>query len=223
MAVEAKRVYGYRQVHGLYLVGGILSAPCDRLPLPLEVCPVCGSGIKVSRVFTKINAAKIWGPHDKHTVSYKALDKSIVVTTDDNCRDTIRPCFVCDPKDEVGFIMLIWEKNYSTPADFIKEGVALGVSKRIPFIPKELELGKTVVFFAHHKACVDNGLKLGTDGQVIAFIYKTGIFAAFIPQKVEGLYWESELKGKKGKKLLEKLEKRGITPVSIPDGDKDHA
>jgi len=48
---------------------------------------------------------------------------------------------------------------------------------------------------------------------------KLGIFCAFIPKRVEKLVWESELTDEK----REQLEKRGITPVSIPDGDMDNA
>jgi len=46
-----------------------------------------------------------------------------------------------------------------------------------------------------------------------------GIFCAFIPKRVEKLIWESQATPEE----LEKLEKRGITPVLIPDGDADHA
>jgi len=31
------------------LVGNYISIPCDRLPFPLDVCPVCGHGIKLGR------------------------------------------------------------------------------------------------------------------------------------------------------------------------------
>ncbi|GAI85408.1 unnamed protein product, partial [marine sediment metagenome] len=47
---------------------------------------------------------------------------------------------------------------------------------------------------------------------------KLGIFCAFIPKRVEKLIWESQATPEE----LEKLEKRGITPVPIPDGDQDH-
>jgi hypothetical protein len=49
-------------------------------------------------------------------------------------------------------------------------------------------------------------------------IYKTGVFCGFIPQAIEQLIWESEAT----KERLAELEKRGITPVIVPDGDKDH-
>lgn len=213
MAVEGIRGCGYRKVGGLYLCGSYISVPCDRLPLPLEVCPVCGQGVKVSRGFTKINPYRLWGIHQ-------------------DCID-FHPCFVCDPKDEVAFIMGVGERYY-TPEEFLDEAKRMGVSKRIPFIPKELKLGETIVYLAHPKACeVHQGAALQ---QAMAMVEEAktsrprlleaekvekawGIFAAFIPKLVEKLVWKSELTDEK----REQLEKRGISPIIIPDGDKDHA
>src|SRR5260370_22228167 len=41
MAVEAKRGCGYRKAGGLYLVGGGIGLPCDRLPYEIHECPCC--------------------------------------------------------------------------------------------------------------------------------------------------------------------------------------
>jgi|GEM_PF-2940968 len=49
MAVEARRGCGFRKINGLYLVGGGLSAPCDRMPYRLDRCPTCGEGVKFTR------------------------------------------------------------------------------------------------------------------------------------------------------------------------------
>ena len=46
----------------------------------------------------------------------------------------------------------------------------------------------------------------------------SAIFYAFRPQRVEMLIWESEATSEN----LEKLKKRGITPIVVPDGDPDH-
>lgn len=215
MAQEARRGCGYRRVGGLYLCGNYIGVSCDRLPYPLETCPVCGGGIKVSRGFTKINPLHLFGIHH-------------------DCTDTLRPCFVCDPKDEPAFIMGVGERFYKTPAEFMEEARQLGVSKRIPFIPKEMQLGKTVVYLAHPKACeatetpaLQCSMNLGQDnGDSKPRLLDAekrkkvmGIFTAFIPQRVEKLIWESEATEEE----LEKLRKRGITPVIIKDGDPDHA
>lgn len=215
MAQEAIRGCGYRRVGGLYLCGEYIPVRCDRLPYPLEICPTCGGGIKVSRGFTKINPLTLFGYHQP-------------------CGDRIRPCFVCDPTEAPAFIMGVGEKFYKTPGDFLEEAHQLGISKRIPFIPKDLELGKTIVYLAHPKACqVKESVALqkmlaivsGDESNQPKLLdtekveYKLGIFSAFIPHRVEKLVWEKDATPEE----LEKLEKRGITPVIIKDGDVDHA
>jgi len=214
MAQEAIRGCGYRHVGGLYLCGGYIPVPCDRLPYPLDICPTCGGGIKVSRGFTKINPLRLFGYHQP-------------------CGDKIRPCYVCDPQDEQAFIMGVGEKYYKAPGDFIEEAHRLGISKRIAFIPKELQLGKTIVYLAHPKACeVREPVVMQ---QAMAILEETqtqrprlletatverrqGIFSAFIPQRVEKLIWETDATPEE----IEKLNKRGITPVIIKNGDTDH-
>ena len=233
MASESKRGCGYRKVGGLYMVGEYISVPCDRLPLRLASCPVCGAGIHFTRSMTEINPNKLFGQHDGSLV--ELIDDQPVTAI---CKDKIRPCHVCDPPDAVAFIMMVGEKYYS-PESFMEEAGKMGVSKKIPFIPKKLKLGETIVYLAHPKACVvkevlvlqhamamaggdrDNGQPrlLEAEKEDGAL----GIFCAFIPQRIEKLVWGSELEGEQGEKLKESLEKRGITPVPIPDGDADHA
>jgi len=214
MAVEQIRGCGYRKVNALYLVGEYLSSPCDRMPFPLTACPVCGQGIKVSRGFTQVNPCRLWGIHQ-------------------DCKDKFRPCFLCDPQDQPAYIMLVGAGSYKTPQDFLEEAREMGISKRIPFVPKDLELGKTVVYLAHPKACdVRESVALQ---QAMAIVEGTetkqprlletekvekalGIFCAFIPKRVEKLVWESELTNEKRKQLA----KRGITSIAVPDGDLDH-
>ena len=239
MAVEQRRLCGWRRVGGLYLCGEYISVSCDRLPLPLTTCPVCGQGIKVSRGFTKINPLRLWGTHDQEVrVFNKEPDRSMVDgplhVTKRICTDRIRPCHVCDPQDQPAFIMLVGAGNYKTPEDFLDEAGRMGISKRIPHIPKDLELGRTIVYLAHPKACeVREPVALQ---QAMAIVEKSetnqprlletekiersiGIFCAFIPKRIEKLIWESKATPEE----LDKLEKRGITAVKIPDGDKDHA
>lgn len=215
MAVEAKRGCGFRKVGGLYLRGEYISIPCDRLPFPLDVCPVCGHGIKVGRGMTEINPLKLFQNHT-------------------DCNDKFHPCFVCDPEDKTAYIMRVGEKFYPMPEDFINEGLVQGISKRIAQIPRNLEIGKTVIYLAHINACVVK--EPVAIQQAMAILEQTepprlidapkqkrvmGIFSAFIPQRIEKLFWQSEL-DKMTDKELEMLKNRGITPVGIPDGDKDH-
>ncbi|MBA7567811.1 hypothetical protein ES708_09529 [subsurface metagenome] len=212
--IEPIRGCGYRKINALYLCGEyICHEPCDRMPFPLTTCPVCGQGIKVSRGFTQVNPYQLWGIHE-------------------NCNDAFRPCFLCDPQDKPAYIMLVGEKYY-TPESFLEEAHRMGISKRIPFIPKELELGTTLIYLAHLKACevkvaaaVQQAMSIleGSESQQPKLVEtdrvekKLGIFAAFIPKRVEKLIWKSDATPEE----LEKLERRGISPVIIPDGDKDH-
>lgn len=140
MAIEGKRGCGYRKVGGLYLVGGALDFPCDRLPYPLSICPVCGHGTKIGRGYTRINPFKLFGNHDKEAAI--SNDSSVTIPV---CQDVIRPCIMCDPPDDTAYIMLVGDKFY-TPESFLKEAQEMGVSKRVAFIPQEFEMGKTIIY-----------------------------------------------------------------------------
>lgn len=217
MASEAKRGCGYRKVGGLYLVGEYISVPCDRLPFPLDICPVCGAGIKVGRGMTEINPLHLFQRHNE-------------------CRDIHHPCFVCDPTDEPAYIMRVGEKFYPMPEDFINEGIIQGVSKRIAQIPKNFTIGKTVLYLAHINACVAREPVAVQQAMSILDNHEPnqprlveaekvkrvmGIFSAFIPKRIEKIYWQRDIDNMSGEERLA-LEKRGITPVGVANGDADH-
>ena len=196
MAIEASRGCGYRKVGGLYICGGGMQTPCDRLPYPLGLCPVCGSGVKFTRGWTWINWKKFAGNHSDLSEPGKCVCG--LITTYKNL------CPVCNPGERPQPFGLLWvgESSY-TLESFSRETAVMGVSRRIPAIPRGLKLGQTVVLLVHRDA-------LGKD--------KPGVFEAFTPQTLELLIWESEATEEK----LAELVKRGITPIIIPDGDKDH-
>ena len=199
MASESRRGCGFRKVGGTYLMGGLEGSPCDRLPYPLTICSTCGQGTKVSRGFTRINPLKLFGLHDYDPSNDKNLITCMTATLSNlvktTCQDVNRPCIICDPTENVSYIMLVGEKYYS-PESFIKEGISLGVSKRIPFIPQEFKVGKTVIYLAHKKACVQKGNgEADKKGRIKMLQETTGIFGAFIPHRIEKLFWESQLKG----------------------------
>lgn len=217
MAVEAKRGCGYRKIGGLYLVGGGLFTACDRLPLPLESCPVCGGGIHFTRAMTEINPARLFGNHE-------------------GCTDSFRPCHVCDPADDAAYIMSVGQKHY-TPQSFMEEAMRLGVSKRIPYIPKNMKLGHTVVYLAHPKAVAEKCEPVLQQAMAVAaghgndqtrlldaehHEYRLGIFFAFIPRAIEKIVTESYMSSDEGKKEQEKMAKKGVTLVPVPDSDEDH-
>lgn len=208
--IEKRRGCGYRKVGACYLCSDGIWVSCDRLPLKVGHCPVCGAGIHFTRSFTEINPLRLFGIHQP-------------------CSDRLRPCHICDPKDAPAFIMTVGAKYY-TPMSFLEEAAEMGVSKKIPFIPKKLELGRTVVYLAHPKAVEVRGpLAVQQAMSVVENIdnpqlrlleaehkptYEMGIFCAFVPTRVEKLVWESELTDEK----REELERRGVTPIPVPDG-----
>ena len=148
MAQEAKRGCGYRKVGALYLVNdGKMFASCDRLPFPLNCCPVCDAGFKPFRGVKKINPVALFGSHE--------------VCTDD------RLCLMCDGTlpnrqlllDEEGgvidvgdYLMCVGERFYPKAGDFLAESLNMGVSKRISTIPNNLIVGHSWVFLAHPTA-----------------------------------------------------------------------
>ena len=212
MAQEPERGCGFRKVNGLYLVGSYLAISCDRLPFPLKTCRTCGAGTHFTRAMTEIIPSRLFGLHD-------------------NCADKLRPCFVCDPVKKPAYLMMVGEKFYPSINHFLKEAEKFGISKRVPFIPKNLKIGEPVIYLAHNKACIEKkpiddqpSLPLGNEVQTRMIDAKEkqikafGIFAAFIPQRIEMPVWKSALT----KKKRAELEKRGITPVPLKDGDKDH-
>jgi hypothetical protein len=213
MAVEKARGCGYRKVNGLYLVGDVNTvALCDRLPYKIDNCPVCSSGLKFSRGWSWIDWQKYAGEHGS------LIDALSPERKNAECRDDVN-CPICWPSRFVQPYGLIWvgEKFY-TPDAFVRESLQLGISRRIPFtgsIPrmsKNLKLGETWILFAHKHVIKVGKDALGKD------LYEPAIFHSFRPTRLELLLWESEAVPER---LLE-LEKAGITPIIIPNGDKDH-
>jgi len=223
MAVEPKRGCGYRKQGGLYLVSGGTGMPCDRLPIRLDVCPVCSHGFKQSRGFTWVDLfGLVGGAHDNC-----------------NCFDGCPLCF--NPKS-IGKGGLLWigAKFYKTAADFLKEGIEMGFSRRIGALPRNFKVGETWVLLAHpqHVGCdVCQGTGLPPESLVGELSRETvateetakcetckgtgklpGIFFVWRPERVEKILPES----KRDSEEVAELVKQGITPVFVPDDDPDH-
>lgn len=218
MAVEARRGCGYRKVGGIYLVTDGGGMPCDRLPIPLTVCPTCNHGIKQSRGWTWLDVAElVGGVHP-------------------SCMDEF-PCPLCMATAEMGKAGLLWvgEKFYKTPADFAAEANRLGVSRRISAVPREFKVGETWVLLAHPKTvrcepCHGSGVVPGelASAEVKDFVpcqacsgsgKAPGIFHVVRPRRLEIIVTESQ---SKDAEYMESLAKRNLTPVVVPDNDKDH-
>lgn len=170
--IEAKRGCGYRKPGkngvGVYLMGGELSAPCGRLPIPLLRCPTCDCGIKPSRSWTWIEPAGL----------FRVVREKPCLT------DTGKPepsCALCPIGNAMplGRHGLLWigEAFYKSPHDFVKEAAALGLSRKLPALPRGFELGKTWVYLAHRAA-----VQKVVDG---AAVVQPGVFSAFRPHRID--------------------------------------
>lgn len=209
MAVEARRGCGFRKVGGLYLVGSGGGHGCDRLPIPLVVCPCCGQGIKQTRGWTWVDVAALTGG------DHQACLNAAVAGTE------LRPgschcpqfCPLCWNVQGMGKAGLVWigTQFYATIEAFEAEAKTLGVSRRIAALPRGFELGKSWVLFAHPRGIIQ------AKGDLAAG-YVPAIFRVWKPERIERIYDESQ----RGSDEVAADEKRGITPIFVPDADKDH-
>jgi hypothetical protein len=236
MAIEAKRGCGYRKVGGLYLIGGKLSAQCCKLPVMLNVCPTCGGGIKQTRGFTWIDPRPFFGGTCIDVRRFAPCPASPVDGSG---------------LGERAGLLWIGERFYPTPQHFLAEGQSLGVCRRIAAIPRELELGKTWILLAHPKSGTKTVITCKIDDEIAAefdvdpnrandpgvdaaarFQNRNpaclvsvetrqcpAIFSMFVPTRIEKIVTESEAADVEA---MAALEKRGITPVAVPDHDPDH-
>jgi hypothetical protein len=197
MATEPIRGCGYRKIGGLYLVGGQLMLPCDRMPFELKVCPVCSCGIKPARSWTWIEPVRLFGDHEKCNCRDFERANTLISTHCPMCHPT--EVFRADswhqgnPENRLGEFEppkkagLLWIGHgyYPTPDHFNREANKLGISRRISHIPKGFKVGATWVFFAHQKCNLNLG---GVFDQYV----RPGIFSAFFPRRIEMLVKQSD-------------------------------
>lgn len=160
---------------GIYLIGAGDFEPCERLPFPLEVCLCCGAGIKPARGFTWIDPITLFARHaNPPCTDHVGLEVEGLVHDHDNC-------YLCNPAHAVGpRAGMIWigNKFYKTGIQFMNEARQMGISRKLPFLPNDFEIGKSVVFLAHRKVYVkydEQGLPM----------WGQGVFTAFKPIRVD--------------------------------------
>lgn len=180
---EAERGCGYRR-KGFYLIGKGTGRGCGKLPFPLTVCPCCGNGIKHSLGWTWINAAQ--------------LMKDAKCKTEGDCQGCPLHC----PPEKMG-LLWIGESFYKTPADWIKEGVEQGISRRISGVPRGFKVGVDWVAVAHKKA-ISN-----PDGT-----FTPAIFYVFQPTEVQYV-----IDGTESEDELNEMERRGLKLVKLERTD----
>lgn len=224
---------GWRKEGGLYLITDGGGRVCYKLPVPLDICPTCGAGIKFSRGFTWIDSDKLLGDRG---CAPPALDGGVSYCDE---------CALALPR--LGRAGLIWigEQFYKTPLDFTREAARLGISRRIASVPRDFEVGKTWILLAHLKAiskpceeCGGSGrahvraplmigdgaaasVEAGTVTTIVPFekcaecegdgqTYTPGIFHLFQPARIEYVVTGDESQGE-----IDEIIKRGIVPVEI--------
>jgi hypothetical protein len=180
---EAARGCGTRKVGGLYMVDFETDfSPCGKLPLAMPVCPTCCQGIKPARQFVWIDADAILAP---------------AVEAECQNPDCSKGCPLSNASNKFGRAGLLWvgEKFYPTPADFMMEASAQGISRRVNFVPRGFEIGKSWVLLGHIRAA---GPKT------------PGIFTMFRPKAIDIV-----CDGSEGEKEIDDYISRGITPVTL--------
>ena len=201
MAVEARRGCGYRKVGGLYLMGGTGGMPCCKMPIPLHVCPTCHGGIKQTRGWSWIDPQ----PWIKGTCQDRLVGAGL----------KLQGCPLAVPGmlgDKVG-LLWIGEKFYPTSTSFSREADELGISRRISAIPRGFKVGEHWVFLAHPKAVSGINPETGEEE------WTPGVFKVFCPTRIEKIITETM---SQNEELMKDLADRGITPVVVPDHDRDH-
>lgn len=226
MAVEKRRGCGFRKVGGTYLVSEGQGVPCDRLPIRLDVCPVCSHGFKQTRGFTWVDLfGLVGGNHleeSAHTMNATATGPLMVECGDEPW------CPLCHHVKAIGKAGLLWigEKFYPKPEDFMREGQDMGFSRRVSAIPRNFKVGETWVMLAHPKTISEwRELPADPDREQATLenvekeqVWVPGIFTLWRPTRIEKLFKESDRESDDVKKAVE----QGITPVFVPDDDKDH-
>lgn len=210
---EPKRGCGFRKQGGLYLIAGIPEAECGKLPLKLEVCPCCGQGIKPARAWTWVDAEQL----------FSAVQCRLADAQGDCSCPLSAYNLVNHPR-----MGLLWigGAHYKMPADFLAEGMAQGLSRRITAIPRDFVLGETYVLLAHRKAItrycahptIERRGNILTEEQVAScpdcngtgYINLPGIFGCFRPTRIEYIVHDNDTEER-----LDRLEKRGITLVRL--------
>lgn len=212
MAVEARRGCGFRKVGGLYLVGSGIGNACDRLPIPLEICPCCGHGIKQTRGWTWVDIAGLVGGDHQVALTAESVARYNTLVEGAEC-ECPHACPLCHNVASMGRGGLLWigTQFYPTIDAFEIEARTLGVSRRITAVPRGFEVGKTWLLFAHARGVIK------PSGPLTA-AYVPAIFRVWKPERLERIYLESQRDSDAVKADIE----RGITPVYVPDNDKDH-
>jgi hypothetical protein len=215
---EPKRGCGYRHTGadgvGIYLMGELLNpGVCELLPWALDTCPCCGGGVKFARAWTSITPASLFVEDDTHpgcmmkSERYSWTDNFFPGSEGEYRNHVHLACPMCNPP--LGIHGLVWAGHtHYTAASFAAEALERGVSKRLPSIPRDLEIGKTVVYVAHIKAC----------GNFLTGEEMTpGVFMAFRPTHIDLVVDDEDDVPEKAVNLLKRHEGHAQLVKVVPE------
>lgn len=227
---ESARGCGFRKKGGIYLVSDGSMAPCGRLPIPLTVCPCCNNGIKPARAWTWVDPRPLMKskecPNGTGGIKLeigKKLDFDAIGADPvgdlqwRHLQQLHAECPLANANlPERAGLLWIGEKFYPRPEDYMREAGTMGISRRIPAVPRGFKLGDAVML-AHRfctKVAREPGSALGPgefadpEGELFKFV--GGIFTMFRPSKVEYI-----LKGDETDEAILALRERGLSPVIV--------
>lgn len=195
MSVEPRRVCGFRQIGGIYLVGEGPAAPCGWLPHPLNGCALCDYSPAFNRGVQRVKPAYLFTPKPESGRYHSAkCDPAICQGCPIPTLATLNP--------PLPYVPLVWVGRQYTPATFTREAVELGVSRRIADPPSWLELGSWI-FCAH----LDGA---GEDQPAVFYVFKL--------TRIERIRGDKSTTPDQ----LEEDRLRGWTTVLLPEADPDH-
>jgi len=210
---DYRRGCGFRKVGNYYLISGVISAQCGKLPIPLlGACPCCGRvyyDLKRSRAATWIPEPwRIWAD-----MECKPEPDAEFVPCDHPNETGGTRCALANGKD-IGPAGLIWigEKFYRTPEAWVAEtrrtgpsGEAMGVSRAIPpHFAEKMTLGQTWILVAHANVLLEEPEfgKPENRGPAIFQVFKPTAVEVVVTPETSDSY-------------IDQLVKKGFTPIIV--------
>jgi len=189
---------------------------CERMPIPLTICPTCSQGIKPARGWSWIDSAPILAANPCRKIT--RLGPVVESELGPNPGRMLF-CVDCPMGNQMGRVGLLWvgEKYYPLPADFLREAGKQGISRRIPAVPQGFKLGEHWVWLAHRKAitpdheehCASLNQETTSECDCEAD-WTPGVFQVFKPTRLEYV-----VKPDDDDEKLARMVERDITLVKI--------
>lgn len=203
---EEARGCGFRKEGGLYLRGSAGGDGCGKLPILIpEICPTCGEGIRASRAPRLLaDPAGLWNrKRCRHDPARDGLDHR---------RPPAPGCESCPfGQPSIGQALIIWvgERFYPSPSAYVEEARRMGISRRIPSVPRGFVVGRDYVLLAHKKCFSVNPVD-EAGNRLDEVLWMPGIIGIFKPDKIEIVVTPET-----SQEALQRHVAQGLTPVIV--------